>query len=251
MTTATVEKQVPVDLDSNVPLTHVALEVFLHEKLDMPSAAIYETRAYISNLLLGRNQKPTMTDSMMAERMYQNHEFDRFWYYPEWTTHDDRSYTLHVRVVEREGHVPKAAAFGDLIFTVEWEGGMRGNCVLVSGWTRDIVSNFDGFRVFDDCQGFESNRCWPWVVRLPRDIRAWAGNASADYYEKFLAYAQELMTRKVAEEVMVKLAPHSTGGPGRPEKVRLIVQMHRGPVQLAGFTTVAEFNEVLTKEQQQ
>lgn len=251
MTTATVEHKVPVDFDPKVPLTHTAFELFLREQMIMSPAAIYETRAHISNILLGRNQKPTVTDAMMAERLYQNGEFDKFWYYPDWLGQDGVTIQMLVRVVEREGHVPKAAGFGDLVFNVEWEGGFRGDCALLSSWTRDIVSNFDGFRVFDDCQGFESNRCWPWAVRVERDIRAWAGNDSADYYAKFLAYAKELMERKVAENVIVKLTPISKTGPGRKDKVQLIVQMHSGAVQLAGFTTVAEFNAVFTKEQQQ
>lgn len=250
MTTATVEFKPPFELARNVPITHVALELLLREQLGMTSAKIFETRAYISNALLGRNQKPTLTDAMMGERMFQNGEFERFWFYPEWTTHDEQDCTLQVRIVEREGHVPKTAAFADLIFNVGWVSGFRGECVLMSAWTRDIASNFDGFRVFDDCQGFDSNRCWPWAVRVQRDLRAWAGHEMADYYEKFIAYAQELMSRKVAEEVIVKLVPVAKTMPGDPEKVRLIVQMHRGAVQLAGFTTVAEFDAVLIKETQ-
>lgn len=242
MATTTTASKYPFDLQ-DIAYDYSTLQDLFLGRLGLTHPQNYEARARISNIVLGRNHTaPTIADAMMAERMYQKGELDKFSYWVEWQENDDEDIWFKVQVVEREGNVPKAAAFGELLFNVEWQAGFRGAVTVFSSATRDIVSQFHGFTVFDDCQGFVSESCWPWAVRVTRDIQAWAGAEAAEFYDAFLTYAKALMGRYRDNGVLVKLKPEAD------DKVRLQVQIHRGTVQLAGFTTVAEFNEVFTKE---
>lgn len=242
--------QPPFDLVESLPFHE--LEDVLHKRLALGrDTGLMELRVCLSNILLGRNQEPTLLDAIMAERMYQSGVFRNYDFCARWEKGSEADrWNLIIRVKERGPSIPVALCFGEVLYEVQnqvgfLEAARRKGHVL----TLDFASQFHGYTVFDGCIGFDSSVHdyvgWAYVKNLARDVRSWAGKETGDYYDAFVAFVEHLVNRKVAERFVVVMRPTELEG-----KVKLEVRAHRGPINLAGFTTVAEFNEVLIKEKE-
>jgi len=228
-----------------IALSFDEFENFERQVLRLTETQRWEVRARISNVLLGRNQHPTIGDSVVAERMYQSGVLRKYEYCLEWQDESsDTQRFLNVKIKEAGEQYPAYCAFGWVQFKINLTE--LGRTVMAfQSLSQELVESFDGYRVFDDLQEAEYDcLAWSYVKSLARDVRAWAGPEMGDYYDAFVAFVGQLITHKRAESFNVHLTPKDGG-------VWLQVQVHRGGVRLAGFTTVAEFDEVLIKEKQQ
>jgi hypothetical protein len=239
------EDSAPFDIPQ-VPLKFDEFENFQRGVLKWPEYRRFEMRGRISNVLLGRNQHPTPADMVIAERLYQNGVLRKYEYCLEWQqSSSDRQRFLRVHVKEAGEHVPTYCAFGQIQIAVTFND-VGYDIQIFQHLTQEVVEDFHGYRVFDNCLGANYNCLgWSYVKSLSRDVRLWAGEKAGAYYGAFVNYVEQLIDRKVVQNFEVILTPRDDSG------VRLQVKAHRGGVQLAGFTTVAEFDEVLYKEQHQ
>lgn len=229
-----------------------AVEEFLGTTLRLTPLKVVECRARFTNILLGRQQEPTVIDAIYsAELIKRAAPFERFDFSARWEdtpiTWPQNDSTEPCRVLQLRVHEKIAgtvnAPIGYLRFAVR--GAQADIETIYLGLrTNAFVEELEDYRVFDGLVGFDEHTLvgWSYVVDLARDVRAWAGSEMGDMYDAFLAYARKLIETKRTSDLQVKLVPVDH------EQVQLTVKVHRGPFQLAGFTTMAEFDEVLTKE---
>jgi hypothetical protein len=239
-----VEKKPPFECPAR--MTYHELEDFLVKEVGLSrGVGVMNARAKISNIMLGRNQEPTVMDAMMAERVYQKKKLEDYEYCPQWEHSDitPNIWTLVIRVKEKGENIPATIAFGWFSYIVVNEGGFLSvkDGTLLS---IECVLKFDGFTVFTDCQGFTGKPVgWAYAVSLTREIHAWAGEEEGAKYDAFIKYSRYLIESKRAQGVEVKLVPKGQ------DQVNVAVVIHRAGVAMAGFTTMVEYNEVLIKKE--
>lgn len=239
MTTATQEPSWvdPFDIPQ-IPLTFEEFENFQRNVLHWPEYRRFEMRGRISNVLLGRNQSPTQSDMVIAERIYQNGVMREFMYRLQWQSVLSPTFRfLYVDVI-LEGD-DEQRVIGQIRLRINHHKGLTFSEIF-QHVAQEVVVDFQGYRVFDNCQECDYGCLgWPYVKSLQRDVRLWAGEKAGTYYSAFVNYVEQLVERQIVQNFEVVLSPECDGG------VKLQVRAHRGGVQLAGFTTMVEFNEVL------
>lgn len=238
---------------SSAPFKNMAaVEEFLGTTLCLTPLKVLECSARFTNILLGRQQEPTVIDAIYsAELIKRAAPFERFDFSARWedtpitwpqNDSTERCRALQLRVHEKIAGAVNAP-IGYLRFAMrETRAGIE--TIYLGLHTNACVEELEDYRVFDGLVGFDEHALvgWSYVVDLARDVRAWAGSEMGDMYDAFLVYARKLIETKRAEGLQVRLMPIDH------EQVQLTVKVHRGSFQLAGFTTMAEFDEVLTKE---
>lgn len=240
-------------IPSSTPFKNAdAVWEFLSNTLRIHPMQVVETKARFTNILLGRLQEPTVVDAIYSvELINQKQPFERYDISARWEDElitwpqddsSERCHVLQLRIHEKTAGAVNCP-IGHLRYAVrEGSGGLE--AIYIGLHTVTCVEELEGFRIFDALVGFDYRKSanWPYAVGLARDLRAWAGAEMGDLYDAFLTYTRKLFDLHRVSKVQVSLTPLAYN------QVKLVVKAHRGEIQLAGFTTMVEFDEVLTKE---